>query len=196
MKVELYAESDVPAGLSSQVRALNEQAWPTEPLSSAGTTPPWTGHDPVLRPLSMLLIEDGTVRSALSILSKEITHAGVLYRVSGLSTVVTDRATRGRGYGVHLVVAAHSAMRASGVDLAIFTCDRPLQGFYERGGWHVLPGSVLVGGTEDAPFASDQFDQFDKVTMVDFFTAIALRNAPCFEHARINLHPGSIDKLW
>ena len=37
--------------------------------------------------------------SALDILSKDIEHAGERYAASGLSTVVTDEALRGRGYG-------------------------------------------------------------------------------------------------
>jgi hypothetical protein len=84
-------------------------------------------------------------------------------------------------------------IEASGADLGIFTCDRPLAGFYERGGWHVLPGAVLIGGTLNAPFPSDQFD---KVTLAAFFTEHARRHATTFDHARIELYPGNIDKLW
>jgi aminoglycoside 2'-N-acetyltransferase I len=63
-------------------------------------------------------------------------------------------------------------MAAGDLDLGLFTCDRPLQGFYERAGWHLLPGAVLVGGTRRSPFPSDQ-PGFDKVTMADCFSAEA-----------------------
>ncbi len=80
-----------------------------------------------------------------------------------------------------------------GADLGIFTCDRGLQPFYESAGWSHLPGSVLVGGSPEAPFASDQFD---KVTMASFFTERAVAAAPGFVGARIELYPGDIDRLW
>jgi GNAT superfamily N-acetyltransferase len=141
----------------------------------------------------MLLIDEGRVVSALDILSKELVHCGQRYAASGLSTVVTDEALRGRGYGLKLVEAAREAIAASGVDLGIFTCDTPLRTFYERAGWQVLPGTVLVGGTPEAPFPSDQFD---KVTLASFFSAKARRFADTFVGCRIELYPGEIDKLW
>ena len=115
----------------------------------------------------MTLVADGRVLAALDILSKEIEHAGERYAASGLSTVVTDEAVRGRGHGRQLVSAAREAIAASGADLGIFTCDRPLGPFYESAGWAVIPGAVLVGGTPEEPFPSDQWD---KVTLAAFFS--------------------------
>ncbi len=120
----------------------------------------------------MLLVEDGRVLAALDILSKPIEHAGETYAASGLSTVVTDEALRGRGYGRILVTAAREAIEASGADLGIFTCDRELGPFYESAGWEIVPGAVLVGGTPDDPFPSDQWD---KVTLARFFSERAQR---------------------
>jgi aminoglycoside 2'-N-acetyltransferase I len=85
-------------------------------------------------------------------------------RLPRSSTVVTPRALQRRGHGLRLVTAAREAMAAGDWDLGLFTCDRPLQPFYERAGWRRLPGAVLVGGIAAAPFASDQ-PGFDKVTM-------------------------------
>ena len=178
------AEQDVPRALRAQVRALHDQAWGR----SGGA-----GHDPELRPLSMLLVEDGRVLSALDILSKDIEHAGERYSASGLSTVVTDEALRGRGYGHTLVSAAREQIATSGADLGIFTCDRPLGPFYVSAGWEIVPGAVLVGGTPDDPFPSDQWD---KVTLAGFFSARARHGAATFAGARIPLYPGTIDRLW
>jgi GNAT superfamily N-acetyltransferase len=183
-----YAQDDLPVELRDQVLALHRQAWP-----AIGEREPRPMHDPALRPVSMTLVADGRVLAALDILSKEIEHAGERYAASGLSTVVTDEAQRGRGYGRRLVVAAREAIAASGADLGIFTCDRPLGPFYESAGWAILPGAVLVGGTPEEPFPSDQWD---KVTLARFFSARAQRAAGQFAGARIALYPGSIDKLW
>lgn len=52
---------------------------------------------------------------------------------------------------------------------------------------------MLVGGTPDAPFPSDQWD---KVTLAAFFSEKAQRGAREFVNSMIALYPGSIDKLW
>jgi GNAT superfamily N-acetyltransferase len=188
VRIVSFPEADVPPELRTQVLALQDQAWPGYEPGAPGPL-----HDPALRPLSMLLLDDGRVLSALDILSKEIEHAGQRFAARGLSTVVTDEAERGKGYGLMLVEAAREAIERSGADLGIFTCDTPLRTFYERAGWHVLPGTVLVGGTPVSPFPSDQFD---KVTMARFFSPKARALADAFVGARIELYPGEIDKLW
>jgi aminoglycoside 2'-N-acetyltransferase I len=189
VRVESYPAQSVPPGLLSQVAALREEAWP------AAGDDPGAGpvHDPVQRPVSMLLTEAGTVVAALDILTKNISHCGQDYLASGLSTVVTCSTRRRSGYGRQLVSAARALIAASGADLGIFTCDRPLQAFYASAGWEVLDGAVLIGGTPDNPLPSDQFD---KVTVAAFFSARARRHAASFTHGRIGLYPGDIDRLW
>ena len=186
-----WPQDDVPGDLRTQVNALHDQAWPRDPGAPERRSA--AGHDPALAPLSMLLVADGRVLAALDILSKELEHAGERYAASGLSTVVTDEALRGRGYGGRLVRAAYETVAASGADLGIFTCDRPLGPFYGSAGWAILPGTVLVGGTPRDPFPSDQWD---KVTLAAFFSERARRNAGDFSDARIGLYPGTIDRLW
>jgi GNAT superfamily N-acetyltransferase len=183
-----FPEASVPSELQVQVHRLHEQAWPDYRPTAVGPT-----HDPALRPVSMLLVEDGRVVAALDILSKEIVHGGERYAASGLSTVVTDEALRRRGYGRRLVEAAREAIAASGADIGIFTCDVPLGAFYEQAGWQVLPGTVLVGGTLAAPFPSDRFE---KVALARFFSERAQAAAEAFVGARVELYPGEIDKLW
>ena len=187
MEIETWPEAQVPAELRVQVWDLQQQAWPSEDPD------PGVSHDPALRPWSMLLLDGDRVLAALDLLSKEIVHAGQRFQTSGLSTVVTDRAYHGRGHGRQLVAAAREEIRRRGADVGIFTCDRPLQAFYESAGWSLLPGAVLIGGTPEHPFPSDQFD---KVTMADFFTEHALAHRESFRDTRIELFPGAIDKLW
>jgi predicted N-acetyltransferase YhbS len=188
VRIVSLPEADVPAELRAQVRALHDEAWPGYGAENDGPV-----HDPALRPVSMLLIDGGRVISALDILSKELSHGGHRFDASGLSTVVTGEAYRGSGHGLRLVWAAREAIAASGADLGIFTCDSPLQAFYERAGWRLVPGAVLVGGTPETPFPSDQFD---KVTMASFFSPRARERADTFARSRIELYPGEIDKLW
>jgi aminoglycoside 2'-N-acetyltransferase I len=188
-----FPEAATPPELRAQVVALQHQAWPR--ADAAARSSVTLTHDPALHPRSMLLVEGGRVLAALDILSKELVHAGRRYRAGGLSTVVTRREARGRGYGRRLVAAARQAMAAENLDLGLFTCDRPLQGFYERAGWQSLPGAVLIGGTRSCPFPSDQ-PGMDKVTIAAFFSAEAQRHRSSFQHSRIELYPGEIDQLW
>ena len=189
VRVESYPAQSVPPGLLSQVAALRAEAWP----AADDDRGPGPVHDPALRPVSMLLTEADTVVAALDILTKSISHRGQDYLASGLSTVVTCRARRRRGYGRELVSAARALIAVSGADLGIFTCDRPLQACYARAGWEALDGTVLIGGTPDNPLPSDQFD---KVTVAAFCSARARRAAASFMHCRIALYPGDIDRLW
>ncbi|MBL1097372.1 GNAT family N-acetyltransferase [Streptomyces sp. 205] len=208
MQILSFPEAETPPPLRAQVWELQQEAWP--PVEPGAEGEPRPVHDPALRPLTMLLVDSGdgtydgeqgggvgggTVLAALDILTKTITHVGRSYRAGGLSTVVTRRAVRGRGYGARLVAAAHQAMAASGLDLGVFTCDRELQDFYTGAGWQPLPGTVLIGGTPEAPFPSDR-PSFDKVTMADFFSAAARCHRADFVSARIELYPGEIDRLW
>ncbi|MFL6160776.1 MAG: GNAT family N-acetyltransferase [Jatrophihabitantaceae bacterium] len=184
-RIVSYPERSVPPELRAEQLRLHRQAWP----DSAGT-----GHDPLLAPLTMLLVAPaGGVLAALDILSKDVEHGGARFAASGLSAVVTDEAIRGQGHGLRLVRAARQRMAELGRDLGIFTCDTELAGFYLRAGWQLLPGTVLIGGTEQQPFPSDQFD---KVTMGALFSPHARRHAADFEHARIGLYPGQLDQLW
>jgi GNAT superfamily N-acetyltransferase len=187
MQLAAYAESAVPEPLRHQIHALQNEAWPSDGLELV--------HDAALRPLSMVLVDDGVVLAALDILRKPLTHAGNTFQAGGLSTVVTRADVRGRGYGHRLVVAARARMISEHLDLGIFTCDRPLQRFYEAAGWQTLPGTTLIGGTPEEPFPSDQ-PGFDKITLATFFTPAAAEAAPTFNKTRIPLYPGHIDKLW
>jgi aminoglycoside 2'-N-acetyltransferase I len=191
MQTLSFPEASTPSHLRQQVLDLQDEAWPPDELSRESRN----GHDPSLSPLSMLLVDGDTVLAALDILFKEVEHEGDVYRAAGLSTVVSQTATRGAGYGRRLVQAAHDAMPSMQVDIGLFTCDRPLKGFYEKSGWRELDGTVLIGGTPADPFPSDR-PGFDKVAMGDFFSSRARSNALLFHGSRIALYPGSIDKLW
>ncbi|MER6310220.1 GNAT family N-acetyltransferase [Streptomyces sp. NPDC001657] len=195
MQILCFPEADTPASLRAQVLDLQHQAWPPAEPSPGPDAAAALSHDPALYPHSMLLVDDGTVVAALDVLSKPLVHAGRRYRAGGLSTVVTRPAVRGRGYGRRLVAAARTAMAEAGLDLGVFTCDRPLEPFYRSAGWRLLPGTHLIGGTPQYPLASDR-PPFDKVTMADFFSAGARRHHAAFRHARLALYPGTIDRLW
>ncbi|MFE2324554.1 GNAT family N-acetyltransferase [Streptomyces sp. NPDC059385] len=187
MRVLGFAEAAVPEVLARQVAELEEAVWP-------GSAP---GHDPLLAPRALLLVHaDGTVLASLALLFKEVPLAGRTYRAAGLSAVVTRAALRGKGYGGRLVRAARAELAADpAVDLALFSCDRPLAPFYEAAGFEVLPGTVLVGGTPREPLATDG-PGFDKEVLAAFFTDAPDRDRAAFTGVRVPLYPGLTDRLW
>lgn len=191
MRIEIVPEAQTPSGLRAQVLALQDQAWPPDGPASSGPT-----HDPALAPLSVLLVDtDDRVVAALDVLAKPLHHAGQVWAARGLSTVVVDRAVRGRGHGLTVVRAAAGVIETSGADLTLFTCDRPLAAFYEGAGYEVLPGTVVVGGTPEDPLRSDA-PGFDKVSLAAFHSSRARVGRAAFVGVDIVLHPGGIDRLW
>ncbi len=188
MQIVSYPEAETPPKLWWQALDLAREAWP----AFAEVDP---GHDPALFPLLMLIVEDDTVLAGLSLLHKEIVHNGQSYLVGGLSTIATRKSAQGHGLGKQIVSAGHDALAESGLDLGIFSCDRPLVPFYESAGWHEVPGAVLVGGTPERPLPTDR-PGWDKAVVADFFSDKARANMATFEHSRIELYPGEIDRLW
>ena len=59
MEIVSFPETATPRGLRAQVLTLQRQEWP-------GAAP---GHDPALKPLSMLLVDKGVVLAALDFFS-------------------------------------------------------------------------------------------------------------------------------
>ncbi len=192
VRVEAFPETQTPVRWREQIRQIHQTQWPPSEQDRALDL---DGHDPELRPWSMLVIDDDTVVCSLDVLFKEITHAGHELTAAGLSAVVTPPVHRRKGYGRILVTRAREVLPTMGVDLGLFTCDRELGAFYNQCGWQTLSRTILVGGTPDEPFPSDQ-PGFDKITLGAFFTPAALEARESLIGARIMLYTGGIDKLW
>jgi len=207
----------LPPDLKAGVIEVLEGAWPTgRPLEERITRPL---ADRSHAPVSMLLVQDTPARLSeaeqaesddsgagtapivlayLTIPTKTITQAGHTYTASGLSAVSTHPSHRGHGHGATLVHAAYEHIAASGVDLAVFTCDEPLAAFYQAAGWTLMPTTVVVGGTAEAPFRADTLrspEGFRKVTFMAFFSKAASTRRPDFESADVHLHLRPND-LW
>lgn len=189
LRLVAYPEAELPGELARQVAGIEGRVWPGSRF----------GHDPALGPRTLLLVAgDGAVGASLTLLYKEVPCGGRVRRAAGLSGVVTRPEWCGRGLGGRLVAGARAELAADpAVDVALFSCDRPLVPFYERAGFERLPGSVLVGGTPAEPLATDG-PGFDKEVLAAFFAPGAEGEADraALSGTRIPLHPGTVDRLW
>jgi len=190
--IEIIAcpEEDLPGDLLRQTLATLRNEWPGAFTCVKADRAEL--NDPALHAMIFSLLVDSHLASHLSVQRKTIEHGGETYKAYGLSGVLTVPAFRGNGYGERVVRAATAFMKQEGADIGLFTCDLPLQAFYERCGWTLLEGAWLVGGTRARPFPSDALG---KITFGRFFSARAQASRNDFMGAAIWLELREGD-LW
>ena len=189
MHLSAFADAVLPDDVRRQVARLQEAAWPLVSDEPALTC------ESARAPHTLVLDDEGVVLAALEVPRTSFEHAGTPLAAAGLSAVVTRASERRRGHATRLAAFARSWLATQPVDLGIFTCDREISRVYTAAGWQVLSDAVLVGGTPEAPFPSDQAG-WDKVVLIDLFSERAAQLRPTFEGARIALYPGPDDRLW
>lgn len=188
--VVTFGQDSLPRALKAQVLAILEVAWASGRSIEERLDRPL--HDPRSAPVCMLLVDGDVVLAYLAMPSKVIEHAGVTYRVAGLSSVATHPEHLRNGHGGTLVTAAREWIEASGADLGIFTCDAPLVPFYVACGWTHMPMTVVVGGTRAQPFRADELG---KQTLMGFFSDLAQGHRADFADADVYLELREGD-LW
>jgi aminoglycoside 2'-N-acetyltransferase I len=166
-QVLVYPQVNCPRDVRTQIVQLLRAEWPnTFRKDELG----WPTESSELSPLSIVIIANGRVISHAAVLRKTIKHCGTNYLAFGLSCVVTQRSSRGKGFGRRIIEYATKYMKQENADLGVFTCDSNLEPFYTLKGWEIAPFSPLVGGTIEKPFPSDKLG---KVTIVQLFSARA-----------------------
>ncbi|MFC6593631.1 GNAT family N-acetyltransferase [Kitasatospora paranensis] len=180
VRILSFPEKSVPRDLRRQVRDLQNEAWPPgdgDPVPAVDAPV----HDPLLRPRSMLLVDGDTVLAALDILSTSIVHAGRR----------ADADTAGTWWRQRAKPCARPAASTSVSSPATAPCGRstrvPAGSTSPAPSWSAAPPTP--------PFASDR-PGFDKVVMAAHFTLHGRLTPATFRSARIELHPGVIDRLW
>ena len=202
--VVAFREPDLPPLLKAGAIEVLEGAWPSGRSLEERMARPLANR--AYDPMCLLLVDGEVEREAqhaqvlafLVIPTKRIVHAGRGYVASGLSAVSTHPAHRGRGHGGLLVRRAYEWIAASDVDLAIFTCDSPLAGFYESCGFTPMPTTTVVGGTRQQPFRADSIispDGYRKVTMMAAISGDARSRSSEFADSDVYLELTAGD-LW
>jgi hypothetical protein len=176
-------EADTPGFLRAQVRAAQEQAWPSQEAAQAAGLDPV--HDPALQCRCSWSMGD-EVLSALDLLLRPSSTLAQKGR-RRFSTVVTLPRTANKVTSTNQSRAAHCRRPRSRRSLF---CDRPLERFYDAG-WETLR-VVLVGGT--ATDRAQRLPGMDKAASVPP-PPRAARARTAFIGGRILLHSGAIDQL-
>lgn len=181
-----YPQENNGMEIKKQILSLEETAWPTE---NGGETFP---SAPDTYATSFILAENGRAVGHVGLRKKAFFHKGSAYLVYGLSEVVTHPDYRNRGIGTKMLQKAADYIRSEKPDISVFTCSPKRIGFYTGGGWQVLEGTCLVGGTKSAPFRSDSLGL---VTMICFLSEKAKAHRQDFENTDIVLELGE-RQLW
>ena len=121
-----------------------------------------------------------------SVLQKDIVHAGVLFRLAGLSCVATLPEYRKLGLGSCLVRSATDWMvQKKQLDFGIFTCQPEFIHFYHRcGGWLVNPNVTLIGNAKPGALNSKTLSV---AVLQRIFSRHAQKHKVLLTHGLINL---------
>ncbi|GKT02699.1 GNAT family N-acetyltransferase [Furfurilactobacillus entadae] len=131
--------------------------------------------------------DDGQLVGSLKIPSTAVIINDHRYQISGLSEVMIAPKYRRKGFGVALIMTAYALIQHDDADFSIFTCAPDLVPFYELGGWHPSPKTVLIGGS---PAETIKSDAIGTIAMMDYFTPTALDHQKEIAQATINLGVG------
>ena len=118
--------------------------------------------------------------SHTEVLSKDIEHEGIEYRLYGLGGVMTYPAFRRQGHGRRVVGAATEYLMAQpDVDLALLTCGQHNRGFYEKCGWEFTEVvKIDVGEGEES-------EELTEAIALRYVSEKARENKAAFERTMI-----------
>jgi GNAT superfamily N-acetyltransferase len=179
VRVVQYSTAD--ASLRRQIALLLHSVYAP---ASALLDPPPPAHDPALDATSFYIGEGNRVVSYAAVVRLTIGHGGRDFALAGLSAVATAPEFRRRGLGMAVVEAATRHIEASDADLALFTCDESVRGFYERAGWQIAPDVKVVGSDEGGALTSDRLG---KVVFMRLLSVSAYEARAAFERYPVNL---------
>lgn len=151
MNITLRRATDLTADERTALRALSDAVYPPEVAAA------WPGRALEWAPPEWGVIgwsEDGCARCHAGIVVREARWNDRPVRVGGIGGVKTHPAVRGRGHATAVIRRAVEFLRnEADVVFALLVCEPALVSFYERLGWHLFRGAVLVAQHgETVPF--------------------------------------------
>lgn len=150
----VYPTCEIPVHLKWQILSFLRMEWPD------GFTGPNRLRDWISREedhsISFILVEKNILISHTEVVWKYLEHAGVTYKVYGLSGVFTYPALHKQGNGTQIVALVTAYIDKSDADLGIVFTRPHLQRFYARNGWLPMEKTVIQIGPKQNPVVSDK----------------------------------------
>jgi GNAT superfamily N-acetyltransferase len=169
---QIYSSKDLPPELKWQVLSFLRIYFP-DGFMGENRLRNWISQDE--HTIHIVLVEQDILISHTEVKWKQLDHAGMSYKVYGLSGVLTYPAFRGQGYGRRIVEAGTAYIRSTDADIGMFHCTPGLKGFYAKAGWIPMEHTITLVGTKHNPVRSDE------LMMMQFFSAKGRQGQPSFE---------------
>lgn len=185
VRIMKYSEDCFSADIHAGILALEKRAWPAIPANSYP-------EDPALFVCAFVLLVEDTVVSHAAIYQKEVQLAGEHYLAYGIGEVVCDERYRCKGYASMLLQRVYDFINTKQVDLTIFTCAPARVALYTRIGWEWRKDVVLIGGSIEEPFRSDELGL---CVLMKLHSPRALENEASFVKGQLYLPLGP-RRIW
>lgn len=106
------------------------------------------------------IVENDELISRAEVIQVELEHSEQIYKVCGISNVLTLPQFRGKGYGKQIVKAATDYILRSDVDIGLLFCEPRLESFYASNGWETQSNSVTRIGS------STNYQEYASIRMI------------------------------
>lgn len=185
LRIIKYSEECFSADIHAGILALEKRAWPAIPASRYP-------EDPALFVCAFVLLVEDVVVSHAAIYQKEVQLAGEYYLAYGVGEVVCDERYRCKGYTTMLLRSVYDFIDMQQADLTIFTCSPARVALYTRIGWEWKKDAVLIGGSKQQPFRSDELGL---CVLMKLHSPRALENEAGFVKGQLYLSLGP-QRIW
>ena len=177
MEIRVFpTNADLPDHLRWQIISIIRMQW----YATAGDYIGPSALPDEWHPCHVIGAEGDALVSYAGVVWRDIAHAGLAFRIYGLSSVFTFPALRRRGYGTEVVRRATSRIRQAGdADLAVLFTTPGTVPFYERNGWQAMPSTEFLIGSRAAPTLHRD------LPMMLFVSAKGQHHRSDFEHASV-----------
>ncbi len=156
----VYRVADLPPLLECQVRDFVRIVWPHSNVDDPAVPLGPRDYDPV----HLVIVDGDMLISHVQILTLTIEHAGITYRVNGVSGVLTYPNFRKEGFGRKVVAGTTEYIAANAVDFGMLFTSPDLEKFYNRNNWIAIPNLTILAGDKNNPQPREEFTMLYPVT--------------------------------
>jgi GNAT superfamily N-acetyltransferase len=174
VEILTYSSADFPESLRWQVVSFLRVQYPLG-FTGENRLRDWVTREDD-HPVHIVLVEMGILISHTNVVWKYLEHAGITYKIYGLTGVFTYPSFQGQGYGSRIVAAGTEYILKSDADIAMFYCDVGLKNFYAHHGWIHMDTSTSYTGTRENPKLVD-----DEILMMMFISPKSKTDRMAFE---------------